>query len=135
LIDELGLGDRVRLLGYQAEVRDLFEAMDVFALSSLREALPNVVLEAMALDVPVVATRVAGVPGVIDEGTSGLLVTPGSVDELAQGLCRLLTDPDTRQRFRTAARQTVVRRFSFEVRMRKVQEIYDSLLPQRSGLP
>jgi glycosyltransferase involved in cell wall biosynthesis len=127
LIDELGLGGHVRLLGYQAEVRDLFEAMDVFALSSLREALPNVVLEAMALEVPVVATRVAGVPQVID-GTNGLLVTPGSVDELAGGLLCLLRDCDARQRFRSAARQTVCRRFSFDVRMRKIQGIYDSLL-------
>jgi glycosyltransferase involved in cell wall biosynthesis len=131
LIDELGLGGRVRLLGYRADVRDLFEAMDVFALSSLREALPNVVLEAMALEVPVVATRVAGVPQVIEEGASGLLVSPGNVDELAEGLARLLTDSALRQRFRAAARQTVVRRFSFEVRMGKVQDIYDSLLPRK----
>ena len=78
LIAELGRGDRVRLLGYRPETCGLYEAMDVFALSSLREGLPNVLLEAMALEVPVVATRVAGVPRLIHDGENGLLVEPGS---------------------------------------------------------
>src|SRR5262249_12994424 len=62
LIGELSCADRVRLLGYRQDMRELYEALDLFALSSLREGLPNVVLEALAMQVPVVATRVAGVP-------------------------------------------------------------------------
>src|SRR5262249_18451947 len=80
LINSLGMRDRVRLFGYQADVRDCLEAMDVFVLSSLREGLPNVVLEAMALEVPVVATRIAGVPRVIRDQGDGVLVEPGSID-------------------------------------------------------
>ena len=64
-IDALGRADRIRLLGYRADAAELYEAMDVFCLSSLREGLPNVLLEAMALETPVVATAEAGVPRVV----------------------------------------------------------------------
>src|SRR5947209_4680203 len=73
LIGELGMTDRVRLSGYSADTRPIYEAMDIFVLSSLREGLPNVVLEAMALEIPVLATRIAGVPRLIQDGSNGLL--------------------------------------------------------------
>jgi hypothetical protein len=128
LVAELGLGDRVRLLGYRGEVVDLYEAMDAFALSSLREGLPNVVLEAMAMEEPVVATRVAGVPAVIADGVAGLLVTPGSADELAGALRRLLADPVLCGRPAREARDAVRTRHSFARRMDRVRSIYDRLL-------
>ena len=90
LIARLGLQEHVRLVGYQANTIDWYEAMDVFALSSITEASPNVVLEAMAMEVPVVATRIAGVPRMIEDGVNGLLVEPGDVDGLARALATLL---------------------------------------------
>jgi glycosyltransferase involved in cell wall biosynthesis len=128
LVAELGLGDRVRLVGHRGDVYDLFEAMDVFALSSLREGLPNVVLEAMAMEVPVVATRVAGVPAAVADGVEGLLVTPGSADELATALGRLLANPVLRGRLAREARDAVRTRHSFARRMDRVRSIYDRLL-------
>jgi glycosyltransferase involved in cell wall biosynthesis len=134
LIGQLGRGDRIHLLGYRADLRGLYEAMDCFALSSLREGLPNVLLEAMALEVPVVATRIAGVPRLIGDGANGLLVNPGSVDELAGALGRVLLDPDLRGRLGRAGRQTVETRYSFAVRMDRIRDIYDELLgPARCG--
>ena len=64
-------GAGVRLAGFQADPKPYYEALDVFALSSLREGLPNVLLEAMALDVPVVATRISGVPRLVQDGRNG----------------------------------------------------------------
>jgi len=128
LVRELGLKQRVRLPGYLSDLRPVYEAMDCFALSSLREGLPNVLLEAMALEVPVVATRIAGVPRLIADGANGLLVGPGSVDELAAGLGRLLADAGLRLRLGQAARETVETRFSFASRMEKIRAIYDVLL-------
>jgi glycosyltransferase involved in cell wall biosynthesis len=130
LAAELGLSDRVRLLGYMSDTRPLYEAMDVFALSSLREGLPNVVLEAMAMEVPVVATRVAGVPRLIRDGETGVLVDPGSVEALTSGLRRLLGDSHTRVQLAAAARQCIVEKFSFATRMQKVRAVYDGLLAQ-----
>jgi glycosyltransferase involved in cell wall biosynthesis len=134
LVRELGLEQSVRLLGYRANLRPVYEAMDVFALSSLREGLPNVLLEAMALEVPVVATRIAGVPRLIADGTNGLLVGPGSVDELTAGIARLLPDAALRRRLAQAGRETIETRFSFASRMEKIRALYDALLGAPCGL-
>lgn len=134
LATELGCGERVHLLGYRANVKELYQAFDVFALSSLREGLPNVLLEAMALEVPVLATRIAGVPRLIDGKTSGLLIQPGSVDELTRALERLLGDAELRRRLARSGRETIASRYSFAERMRKIQAVYDDVLGQSSSL-
>lgn len=124
---ELGLGDRVRLLGYRADMPEVYQALDVFALNSLREGLPNVLLEALALEVPVVATRVAGIPKLIEHEANGLLVEPQADAELADAIRRLLGDGELRQRLAAAGRRTVEERYSFEVRMAKVRAVYGEL--------
>jgi glycosyltransferase involved in cell wall biosynthesis len=128
LISELGVGERVRLLGYRADTIELYQAMDLFALSSLREGLPNVLMEAMALEVPVVATRIAGVPRLVRDGENGLLVEAGDVQGLARALGRLWNDAAMRDRLGRAGRQTIERSYSFAVRMQKVRATYDQLL-------
>ncbi len=128
LIEQLGRQDRIRLLGYRSDLRDLYEAMDVFALSSLREGLPNVLLEAMALEVPVAATRIAGVPRLVADGVNGLLVNPGSIEDLTRVLEELLTRADLRRQLRQAGRHTIETRYSFAARMERIQAVYDDLL-------
>jgi glycosyltransferase involved in cell wall biosynthesis len=128
LIDELGAGDRMQLLGYRSDTRELYEAMDVFALSSYREGLPNVLLEALALETSVVATRIAGIPRLIHDGENGLLVEPGDAPALARALAGLAADAALRDRLRRAGRATVEQHYSFEVRMRKIRAIYDGLV-------
>ncbi len=125
---DLGRQDRVRLLGYQPDARSVYEAMDVFALSSLREGLPNVLLEAMALEVPAVATRIAGVPRVVEHGANGRLVEPGQEEALAGELSGLLRDADARARLGRAGRETVEQRYSFANRMDRIRQLYDVLL-------
>ncbi|HXQ23485.1 MAG TPA: glycosyltransferase [Candidatus Acidoferrales bacterium] len=128
LIERLGLSARVTLLGFVEDTVALFHAFDVFVLSSRREALPNVLLEAMAMSVPVVATRVAGVPAVIRDGDNGLLCAPGDSDGLAACVRRMAGDPTLRNRLAHAARQSIEQRFTLAGRMRLEREIYDGLL-------
>jgi glycosyltransferase involved in cell wall biosynthesis len=128
LARELHLGGRVRLPGWQADVRPYFEAMDVFALSSLREGLPNVLLEAMALEVPVVSTRVAGVPRLVQDGRNGLLVNAGDLEGLTTALSGLLRNAELRALFRETGRRTVETRYGFATRMRRLKRVYDELL-------
>lgn len=128
LVAELACGDFVRLLGHVADPRPLYEAMDAYVLSSIREGLPNVVLEAMAMQVPVVATRVAGVPTLVEDGASGLIVEPGDRAALTRGIERLVDSPELRDRLARAGRQRVETDFSFARRMEKVVQIYERVL-------
>ena len=128
LARELNVANRVTLPGWQSDVRATFEAMDVFALSSLREGLPNVLLEAMALEVPCVATRIAGIPRLIQDGRNGFLIDAGDQAALDRSLAGLLTNPELRDLFRRAARRTVETRYSFPTRMARLARLYDDLL-------
>jgi len=128
LIAELGAEDCVRLLGFRSDVKQLYEAMDVFALTSLREGLPNVVLEAMAMEVPVLATGVAGIPQLIRDGNNGLLVDIGNPHQLQTGLRRLIQDEGLRKRFAEQGRATVEHTFSFQRRMDRIAGVYNSLV-------
>jgi glycosyltransferase involved in cell wall biosynthesis len=128
LARELGIADRVLLPGWQSDVRTYFEAMDVFALSSFREGLPNVVLEAMALEVPVVSTRVNGVPRLIQDGRNGFLVEPGDREGLTTALAGILKNSALRDVFARSARRVVETRYSFATRMNRLKRIYDELL-------
>jgi glycosyltransferase involved in cell wall biosynthesis len=120
--------DRLRMLGYQRDALALFEALDIFALSSLREGLPNVVLEAMAMEVPVLATRCGGMEAFARDGEDALLVPAGSVAGLAEGLERLVRDAGLRGRIAGTAREKIEREHGFAQRMQRVRAIYDRLL-------
>ena len=127
LIGEFKCGERIRLLGYRADLVPLYESMDVYALSSYREGLPNVLLEAMAVEVPVVATRVNGVPRLVTHGQTGELVEPGSVEQMAEALRRILADAELQKRYAAAGRQVVETRYSFAERMAKLARLYDGM--------
>jgi glycosyltransferase involved in cell wall biosynthesis len=131
VVAELGLADRVSLPGWQSDVRRWFEAMDVFALSSRREGLPNVLLEAMALGVPCVSTNIAGIPRLIESGVSGRLVPPDDLPALVAALHEVLTSDATRERYRVAGRTTIETRYSFAARMTTLAAEYDALLGRK----
>ena len=122
-----GLEGRVLLLGYHREAARLLLAFDVFALPSLHEGMPVSVLEAMALGVPPVASRVGGVPEVVTSGRDGLVVPAGDESALASALGELLGDPARRAAFGDAAVETAGR-FSLADTVRRTQEVYDGAI-------
>lgn len=105
-----GLSDRVLFLGYrsQSEVSEELSQADVFVLPSFAEGVPVVLMEAMAAQVPVLTTRIAGVPELVEDGVSGRLVPPGDVNAFAEALDDLLSDPDARATFGSAGRSKVL---------------------------
>lgn len=127
LIAEQPEPHRFRLLGHRSDVGELFQAFDVFALSSYREGLPNVILEAMAFETPIVATAVAGVPRLVEDGRTGLLVPPGDAVTLAAALGRLAASPALGRELARAARTLVETNYSFSRRMEKMTDVYRSL--------
>ncbi len=130
----LAVSDRVRFLGYQSQqqVRELLTQTDVFVLSSFAEGVPVVLMEAMAAGVPVVATRIAGIPELVHDEYSGLLVSPGDVDATAKAIRRLLEDPDLRNRFAITGREKVEREFNIRTESQWLATILTSALAGRS---
>ncbi len=127
-IVDLGRQDSIRLLGQLKDIQVLYQAMDLFVLNSIREGLPNVILEALAFKVPVIATRIAGIPRLVRHQENGLLVAPTNVDELTVAILAMLSDAALRERYAQVGREVIEREFSFDQRMLKIARIYDELL-------
>ncbi|MBW1992598.1 MAG: glycosyltransferase family 4 protein, partial [Deltaproteobacteria bacterium] len=103
---------RIRLLPPRGDLRPLFQEATLFVLASNWEGLPNVILEAMAAGLPVVATEVGGVPEAVVPGRTGWLVPPGDPEALAEAIREALAAPETRKTFGRQARQRVKHNFS-----------------------
>jgi glycosyltransferase involved in cell wall biosynthesis len=128
----LGLEDRVRLAGERHDVPVLLAGADIFVLSSVSEGLPVSVLEAMAAELPVVASRVGGLPELVVEGETGLLVSPGDSVELAAALERLVADRDLRRRLGAAGRAYAEAHFDPDSFRRAHVDLYSDELARRS---
>lgn len=126
-INEAGMHDRIQLAGFLSDPRTLYRAIDVFVLSSLREGLPNVVLEAMASGRAVLTTRCNGIPRLVTDQQNGIVIDCGSAQQLHSGLQALLKNPQLRTDLANAGRQTVETNFSFRHRMHRMVEVYDNL--------
>jgi glycosyltransferase involved in cell wall biosynthesis len=134
-IVQLDQSKRIQLLGYRADVLAIYEAIDCFALSSLREGLPNVLLEAMAVGVPVVSSRVAGVPSVVSDNETGLLVAPGDENALFEKLQSLQADKSLQSKLGRAGQALIARDFSFQQRMERMAEVYNEVLETKALEP
>jgi glycosyltransferase involved in cell wall biosynthesis len=122
-----GLTDQVVFTGYRENMTEYYRAMDLLVLPSLSEGLPNTLLEAMAHGVPVLATRVGGVPEIIDRD-NGVLVPPGDPERLADGMIDLLRDPVRRNELGQRGRASLFPKFSPEHRAAQIRSVYDEVL-------
>jgi glycosyltransferase involved in cell wall biosynthesis len=123
-----GLADAVTFLGNRLDVPDLLQAADIFVLPSLVEGMPNAVLEAMAAGIPVVATRVGGVPEIVHHSETGLLVDPQSSPSLANGILRMATDLRLRESCAQRARCLVLQDFAPGRELASTENLYRDLL-------
>lgn len=126
----LGVADRVEFAGNVAEVRPYLAAFDLFVLSSRREGMGRVLLEAMAMSCPVVATRAGGIPELVRHGQNGYLVPPEDPAALKAAICELLQDPPQREALGQAGREAV-RDFGLEGMIDRVEELYLELLARK----
>lgn len=118
----------VHFLGWRSDVPNLLGASDIFVLPSLNEGLGLVLIEAMAQKLPAIATRVGGVPEVIIENETGLLVTAQSPNELASAMTNLVENPDKRKAMGQAGYQRALDHFSIESTVEKTEDMYRQLL-------
>lgn len=125
---DLGLAESVSFLGAREDVASLLKLMDVFALSSRSEACPNSLLEAMAAGVPIVATRVGGIPDAVEDGRSGLLTEPGDARGMADAVLGLLRDPAAAEAMGLRGRELARKRHDIEHVVRAVEDTFARLL-------
>lgn len=127
-IEELGLSERIMLLGRRDDVPDLLAAADLFVLPSLWEGLPNVVIEAMATGLPVVATDIGPVREAVDPGRSAELAVPADPEDLARALLEVLADPVRRHAMGRRGRAVFIERFTIGPVADRMVDLYRELV-------
>ncbi|MGH8872892.1 MAG: glycosyltransferase, partial [Acidimicrobiia bacterium] len=125
---EAGLGESLRFLGRRPDALHFVVAADVFVNPSSVEGLPVAILEAMALGRPVVATAAGGVPGIVKDGETGILVEPDDPQALAEGMNRMLSDPGLAGRLAGAAGEMVEKEYGLEPMVRATENVYRQVL-------
>lgn len=128
LVAEPDVADNVQLLGHRNDVADLLVAGDVMALPSRFEGAAGAVLEAMALETPIVSTRLPGLEGVLVDGRNALLVDTGDVENLARAIERILGDPSLGRLLAGAALDTFEQRFTIERSADAMVDLYRDLV-------
>ena len=133
---KLRLVDSVEFLGPQPfkNVMEKYAAADIFVLPCViardgsRDITPNSLIEAMAMELPVLSTEVTGVPEIVENGVSGLLIQPNNVTALAEGLEKLMQDPKLRKKLGQAARKRVEERFNIKRNVVKRLKLFAEVL-------
>ncbi len=127
-ISDLGLNQNVNILGMRSDVDQLLLGADVFVMSSKREGLPMVLMEAMSCGLPVVSTDVGGISEIVKDQESGLLVEPDKPDSLAKAIKRILSRPEAGKFMGEQARKIIIENYSLEATAKSYVQLYDQIL-------
>jgi glycosyltransferase involved in cell wall biosynthesis len=130
-VGDLGLDGQIVFAGVRDDVPDLLRAADCFVLPTLGDALPTVIMEAMAASLPIVASATGGVPEMIRDGKEGLLVEPGNEAQLAAACIRILDDPEVARSLAAAGRRRVEQSFNLDRQVQRQSDLYSRLLSRR----
>jgi len=125
LIDKMDLRRNVVLTGYRSDVPDLLRCVDTLVLPSETESAPLTILEAMSTGLPVIATRVGGIPEIVEDGHNGFLVPLKHPEDIAEKILELHADRDRLRRMGEAARETVLERYSTDKVVRQYMDVYE----------
>jgi len=130
-VRDLGIEDIVEFKGWVRDLREIYEGLDIIALTSLNEGTPVSTIEAMAAARPVVTTKVGGVSDIVEDNKSGCLTGPNDDEDFSRKLQDLISDSNKRERFGVYARETVRKRFSKERLINDIDKLYNNLLSHR----
>ena len=126
------MGGRFRFLGFRSDMDSVYRTLDVAVDAAWNEAFGMVVVEPMIHRKAVIGTRAGGIPEIIEDGRSGLLVPPRDPEELARAIQRLVDDPALRQRLGEEARRRVQERFTLDLQAHRMTEVLESAAEPRS---
>jgi len=124
---ELGIAARTRIVSYPGPIGDVWGVIDVHAHPTLLDSLPNAIIEGMSLGRPAVVTSVGGIPSLVEHDVTGLVVPPSDAQALADGLLRLLGDPDLAKRLGDAAHRRYLQAYTPEVMTRRLESLFAEL--------
>src|SRR2546426_1203378 len=127
-----GLPDRIHFAGWRADLADVYADLDIVVCCSRNEGTPVSVIEACAAGVPVVGTKVGGMPDIITDGVNGFLVQTGDVEALAAAIARLIADPSRRNSMGAAGRDFVVERYGSGRMVHELKQVYTELLKRQA---
>ena len=129
--DAAALGDRFRFLGLRGDVPEVMAAADVLVVPSINEGMGRVVLEAGAVGTPVVASDVGGIPEVLRDSVTGVLVPPESPESIARVLVALAGSPERLERMGIASRAHVIPAFGLERMVEQIEALYEEVLEEK----
>jgi N-acetyl-alpha-D-glucosaminyl L-malate synthase BshA len=135
LVQDLGLSEHVEMIGEEPEVNTLLAVSDLFLLPSLQESFGLAALEAMACGVPVVASRVGGLPEVVIDGETGFLHPPADIEAMTASAVRILSDDDLHARLGAESRRVAVTRFRADRVVPRYEAFYRKVLERPVGSP
>lgn len=126
LVDDLGIAQQIKFEGSlnQDQIQDFYRKADIFALASFAEGIPVVLMEAMSMEIPCVATSINGIPELIHNGLDGLLVAPSDHEGMAAALARLMDDPALRESIGKAGRQRVLKKYEISASADRLSDIF-----------
>lgn len=131
LVTELGLEREVIMTGFRRDVARLVSAFDLYVFPGTQDSNPRSVLEAMALGKPIIAMNGGGVPEMLDYGQAGVLLDPGTSEQIADAVAGLLADPVRAQKLSERARQRVLEHYTIQEVTRKIERVYEDVLAER----
>ncbi len=131
LASNLGIAEQVHFPGYRETLLPAYAAFNIFCLSSRREGLPNSILEAMALGLPVVTTDVAGAKELVLDRETGFVLPQGDEHSLGNALITLVESDAARKRMGRAGRERIEQEFSFTSRLQRIETLYEKVLERR----
>jgi glycosyltransferase involved in cell wall biosynthesis len=126
-IDELGLDNSVRITGYVEEIQQHISELDVLVLPSLQEPFGRVIVESLLLETPVIGTNDGGIPEIITDGKSGILIPPKAPKAIAEAVLTYLNNPDKAEQMAKVGRQTVKEKFEARNITKQIEELYDGI--------
>ncbi len=128
-IEAKGLHQGVRILGFRQDLLNVFRSLNVFVIPSVEgDTIPQVILQAFAMGLPVVSTTIGSIPDVVREGDTGFVVPPRNAEALAERIEKLLTNPGLGQQMGTRGRRMVEDEFSLELMLDRLEEVYRKAL-------
>ncbi|OGL54002.1 MAG: hypothetical protein A3C43_09660 [Candidatus Schekmanbacteria bacterium RIFCSPHIGHO2_02_FULL_38_11] len=128
LVREKNLTKEVLFLGFRKDIPRVLRILDIMVMTSFAESFSMSIVEAMAMEVPVIGTNVGGIPEVVDDGKTGIIVPPGNIDALCEAIKYLIQNPGIRFQMGKNGRVKVLEKFTIEENVRKTEDVFLSLM-------